>query len=420
MLALILGLCSGQIMATENGSAPASEDPLSTVFSPDINGSLRNSYWNISNDPARTHAPGIVELWLKTALHLGDNGKLLLDGWGRASNEFRSVKAQGLLREGYVDFNNGAFDFRIGKQLIVWGRADQLNPTDNLSPRDYILLTAEDEDQREGASATKATYNFINVDVTGIWLPNFRPNTVPIPFTAGTVFSEIIPTGDQFAFKLEQSSQLVDWSLSYFRGFDLNPDISIQSVQPGELNLLLQHHRIRVFGADAATVIGRYGLRTEAAYTWTENADGIDPFVKKPFLYYVVGTDRTFFEYLNINVQYIARHISSFRDINTIADPLIREVAIQQSIFSNQQDKFQQGMSLHISNKWLNEALEIQLATVYSFTRRDYILRPKLIYAFDDHWKGTLGANWYRGDSDTYFGMLRYRSTVFGEMRFSF
>ena len=220
--------------------------------------------------------------------------------------------------------------------------------------------------------------------------------------------------------KLEQAGLAVDWSLSYFRGFDLNPDIAIQSTLPGALNLSLQHHRIRVLGADATTVMGRYGLRTEVAYTWTENAAGIDPFVKKPFFYGVVGADRTFFEYLNINVQYFVRQLNSFSDPNTITDLLTREVAIQQSIISNQQNKFQQGMSLRIGNKWLNETLEAEFAAVYSFTRRDYLLRPKLSYAFDDHWKGTLGANLYRGDPNTFFGMLRYVSTVFGELRYSF
>ena len=220
--------------------------------------------------------------------------------------------------------------------------------------------------------------------------------------------------------KLDQSGTAADWSLSYFDGFDLNPDLAIQSVLPNALNLSLQHHRIRVLGADGATVVGRYGLRAEAAYTWTENPTGIDPFVKKPFFYGVVGADRTFFDYLNINAQYFVRQINSFSDPNTITDPLTRGVAIQQSIISNQQVRFQQGMSLRVGNKWLNETLEAEFAAVYSFTLRDYLLRPKLSYAFDDHWKGTLGANLYRGDPNTFFGMLHYLSTVYGELRYSF
>lgn len=417
---LFSSLGSLHIFAAENGLASVSDDAPSTLSALNLNGSLRSSYWNVSNNPNGHKDIGIAELWLKAAPRLGDNATLLLEGWRRTPKADRFTATQGLLREGYVDFSSGAANFRIGKQIIVWGRADQINPTDNLSPRNYTLFTAENDDQRQGASAVKGTYNFTGVAATGIWLPHFRPNRVPILPAPGTTFSENIPGGDQFALKLEQSGRAVDWSLSYFRGFDLNPDIAIQSTLPGTLNLSLQHHRIRVLGADAATVMGRYGLRTEVAYTWTENAAGINPFVKKPFFYGVVGADRTFFEYLNINVQYFARQINSFSDPNTITDPLTRGVAIQQSIISHQHDKFQQGMSLRIGNKWLNETLEAEFAAVYSFTRRDYLLRPKLGYAFDDHWKGTLGANLYRGDPNTFFGMLRYLSTVFGELRYSF
>lgn len=421
---LIFALCSSlssiHVFAAENDLTPATDDTASTLSALNLNGSLRSSYWNVSNNPNGRNNLGINELWLKAAPHLSDNATLLLDGWTRTPNADNSTTTQGLLREGYVNFSSGAADFRIGKQIIVWGRADQLNPTDNLSPRDYTMFTAENDDQRQGTSAVKTTYNFTSVAATVIWLPRFRPNTVPIPPVAGTAFSESIPTGDQFALKLDQSGTAADWSLSYFDGFDLNPDLAIQSVLPNALNLSLQHHRIRVLGADGATVVGRYGLRAEAAYTWTENPTGIDPFVKKPFFYGVVGADRTFFDYLNINAQYFVRQINSFSDPNTITDPLTRGVAIQQSIISNQQVRFQQGMSLRVGNKWLNETLEAEFAAVYSFTLRDYLLRPKLSYAFDDHWKGTLGANLYRGDPNTFFGMLHYLSTVYGELRYSF
>lgn len=81
-LSLILSLCSSSLTAAESGSVTALEDTLSTGYLPDIAGSLRTSYWNIANDPNRTKAPGVVELWLKAASLLGDNGKLVFDGWG--------------------------------------------------------------------------------------------------------------------------------------------------------------------------------------------------------------------------------------------------------------------------------------------------------------------------------------------------
>lgn len=419
---LLASLSSAQAAAPESDLVP--DVAPSSLSALNLNGSLRGSYWNISNNPTGSNDPGIAELWLRAAPHLSDNATLMLEGWVRTSGVSRSATTQSMLREGYIGFSSGAADFRIGKQIIAWGRADQLNPTDNLSPRDNTLFIPEPDDQRQGTVAAKGTYNFSGnfsgLAATAVWLPRFRPTTQPIAPAAGTIYNESIPNGNQFALKLEQTGQAVDWSLSYFRGFDLAPDIDIQSALPGALNLSLQHHRIRVLGADAATVTGRYGLRAEAAYTWTEDAAGSDPFVKNPFFYGVVGADRTFLEYFNINLQYFARQISGFSDPNSIANPLTRTIAVQQSILSNQQDAFQQGMSLRISDKWLNETLEAELAAVYNFTRRDYLLRPKLGYAFNDHWKGAAGAILFRGNDSTFFGLLQNRSAVYGELRYSF
>jgi len=389
-------------------------------------GSLRGSYWNMDNNPTGSNDIGVGELWLKATPQVGEEAKIVAEGWVRASNISGTTQSTGRLREGYLNFSQDAADFRIGKQIIVWGRADQINPTDNLSPRDNTLLFAETDDQRQGTTAAKATYHFTQtyhftgLAATAIWLPLFRPNVQPIAPTPGVTFTENIPKGDQFALKLEQTGQDIDWSLSYFHGFDLNPDLSMTAPPPPVLNIALNHHRIRVLGADAATVLGRYGVRSEIAYTWTEDAAGNNPFIKNPFLYWVAGADKTFLEYLNINVQYFARHISRYQNPTTIVNPLEQTVAVQQSIIASQQDRFQQGASLRVSNKWLNETLDAELTTVYNATRGDYLLRPKMGYAFSDHWRGSLGANLFRGDKNTFFGLLKNRSSVFAELRYGF
>jgi hypothetical protein len=63
----------------------------------------------------------------------------------------------------------------------------------------------------------------------------------------------------QCAFKLEQSGKAADWSISYYDGFDLSPDLSLKSITPSAISILLNHNRIRALRADAATTLGRYG-----------------------------------------------------------------------------------------------------------------------------------------------------------------
>lgn len=63
------------------------------------------------------------------------------------------------LRELYASYNwDQTFYLDVGRQIVVWGRADGINPTDNLSPRDYTRLVPDETDQRLGNDAIKLTY----------------------------------------------------------------------------------------------------------------------------------------------------------------------------------------------------------------------------------------------------------------------
>ncbi len=421
LASLLLVFVSPAVVSAQASSSEA-DTPPSPLKQLGISGSLRGGYWSSSRDLEEgEHFVGSA-LWLKAAPKLAPNASLVLEGWVRNQELFHRDATDGVFREGYAAVSLGSLDLRIGRQLIVWGRADRINPTDNLTPRDFTLLVPEDDDQRFGAVAAKATYYLGDVAVTGIWLPYFDPHTIPIQRVPGVTLSERIAHGTlgQWAVRIEQTGKAVDWSLSYFDGLDLFPDIAIDRAGASTLDLVLKHHRIRVFGADAATTVGRYGLRGEAAYALTEDAGGNDPRLKNPFFSLVLGGDRTFLEYLNVNLQYLFHLVFRHRPAREIQDPVERSVAIQEAAIANQVDRVQHGMSLRVSHKWLNETLEAEVGAVLFFTRLDFVVRPKVIYALTDRWKATVGADIFRGDPQSFLGRLRDNSTAYAELRWSF
>jgi hypothetical protein len=385
-----------------------------------LSGSLRASHWSsaMNSDQRRDLVAGA--LWLKAAPRLGSDASLMFEGWTMGDRDGLATKHYDRVREGYLSLTSGNTDLRIGKQIIVWGRADRFNPTDNLTPRDYTLLTVEDDDQRSGRYAAKATYNFSDIALSAIWLPRYSPNVLPVPSMPGVSFREYAAPRSGAALKLEQTGNAVDWSLSYYGGPDLNPDLGIDAAGVNGVDLRLDHHRIQVLGADAAAVIGPYALRAEAAYTRSVDINGLDPLVKNPMFHLVAGGDRTFFDYLNINLQYYLRYVQHYVDPATIGDPALQSIATQEALLTNQYARFQHGITFRISDKWLNETLEAELAGITSFTRRDYVLKPKLVYALSDAWKGSLGAILFRGDQDSFYGRLKDNSTVFMELKYSF
>lgn len=404
----------------ESFSTPAEKTEVNFLQKPELSGSVRAGYFSSSRKLDGKNDLGTGSVWLKARQNIGEDISIVAQGWVRNDETFRSNGNSKKLQEGYLKFSTENVDYQIGRQVIAWGRADRLNPTDNLTPRNFTLLTPEEGDQRLGSLAAKATYHANENSLTGIWLPGMNPNIFPVAATPGIFFTQHIPHTNRFALKFDHSGGNVDWSTSYYSGLDLNPDISIGATNTSGTNIIFNHNRIRVLGMDAATVVGRYGLRAEAAYTWTENTGKNDFFIKKPFLYMVMGGDRTFFDYLNINVQYYLRHVTNYSDPQSITNPLLRPVAIQTAALWNQFMRSQHGLSVRVSNRWLHETLEGEITAVASFGQSNYFIRPKLIYAFNDNVKGSLGLDIFRGESNTFFGRLRDNSLLFAEMKYSF
>ena len=247
------------------------------------------------------------------------------------------------------------------------------------------------------------------------------------PIPPGVVFareSEQWP-GDQWALRVEQTGRSVDWSASYFDGKDLAPDLGMDvaaglQARTGAPVIRLSHHRVRVIGGDMTANLGRFGLRAEGAYVHTEDTQGRDPFTKNPFLFVVVGGDRTFDGRLNVNVQYLGRAVVRFRRPPTDLSSEVAPVAQAQAILSSQTRRVQHGASMRASYKWLHETLETEWAAVAYAGPRGVAMRPKVTYAVTDRFTVMAGAEVFRGEDASVFRLLRPNSTVFLEARLSF
>ena len=172
--------------------------------------SLRGSLWSHSRSLDGETSVGSASAWASGRLRLGEGAKAVYDGWVRNDRLGDGGATQGEVREAYLAGSAGNWDFAAGRQLIVWGKADAVNPTDVLSVRDFTLLTPLDEDQKSGVGALKATYNLDDLRLSAIALPEFRAGKLPLPRTPGVRFSERDPANPwrQFALRAERSAGL--------------------------------------------------------------------------------------------------------------------------------------------------------------------------------------------------------------------
>jgi len=405
--------------------APPDEQPSAKparVEKLGLGGFIRSDYYSASKRlDNQKSLPGIT-FQPKALPKFGSWGDAKIEGRITDDNLRRDNRLWGRLLEGYANFYFGSVDLRVGKQNIIWGRADGLNPTDVLTPKDFTLLSAKDEEERRiGTAAIKANYYRGDYTLSLIWLPIFNPSTIPLTAPPGFRITEDKRSHGRwseqgFAAKLDHTGGDFDWSLSYYYGLDVIP--TGRSVTPTLADLT--HNRIHMVGADFAKNLGRFGLRGEAAYVHTQDPGGSDIVVKNPYVFYVLGVDHDVTEDLNINLQAYQRFIINYQDMFQIQNPAVRNVAVLNVIFHQQMDRIQEGITGRIKAQWWNDTLEAELLGVYNANRSDFFVRPSVAYAFTDTWKGFMGWDVFNGRKESLNGFLQNNTSFFTELRATF
>ena len=258
------------------------------------------------------------------------------------------------LREAYVQvfgFLSKNLDVTVGRQRIVWGTADKLNPTDNLNP--YDLEDILDFGRHRGSDAINLNYYFNNnFSLQGVYIPIFQPANMPIGIYANALTPEMeLPQGmvlNEFSdtilmprYNLAQSSTAglkfkgfvkgVDFSLSYVWGYDglpfatRNTFIPVDAFGSININSQLTFSRTHILGVDMATSIGGFGLWAEAAafipdknvimtndfsafYPASPVPVTIDSLLldsSEPYVRFVLGGDYNFSDGSYLNFQYM-------------------------------------------------------------------------------------------------------------------
>jgi hypothetical protein len=344
------------------------------------------------------------------------------------------------LREGYFELSRDRFELRAGRQVIPWGRADELNPTDVVSPKNFVLLLPEGSPAyRSGVTALRVdTFLPWNLRAIGVYVPFFEQSIIPIgDLPEGATLAERLPPirfeNGSAGFKLDRSGGEVDASIAYYYGFNLFPEVHIDraSADPdtGALSAdaVLRHGRQHMVGADFATAQGQFGYRGEVAWVHTDNPNGrkVDEIV--PYLAYVLGIERTFPASTSVIVQYVGRWVPERVDPDrALTNPdaalgAAQYLAARETAVINQQlDTVQNGWSLRLDKKFWNDTLDCELLTLHYFERNDFYLRPRVTYDWTDSWKASVGGEVFHGPKRSFFGRVEKNTGAFVEMKYSF
>lgn len=322
----------------------------------------------------------------------------------------------------YLDLKTSAIDLRIGKQILAWGRTDALNPTDIVTPRDYTTLLPFDEDERRGTWGVRTNvYATESVLASLFYGVKFKPSTLPLASdaTQSFAFDTAGARQQQLGLRLSSSGDVLDASVSAYRGASLLPQAERIETLPGQVTLTrMRYPLVTMLGFDLAGNLGRVALRVEGASVRPEQPEAPGRHGMRPYRYLVAGADRSFFSDLNITLQVFGRWADE--GPADAAPGEEQRIEMLNNLIFVQTRKNTYGMTARVANQWWNQTLSAELFVQHYFGDGSSYVHPMVSYALTDQLKVSAGAQYYRGRAQTLFGTMKNNNAVFTELRYSF
>jgi hypothetical protein len=337
----------------------------------------------------------------------------------------RDQRVNFLLRENYLDFGAGDWDFRIGKQQVVWGEVVALFVADVVSAKDLREFILPDFDvMRIPQWTARAEYSRNDFHAEAIWIPaasydnigkpgaEFFPAVLPPPAGFATLFdNEQFPerriSNSNFGARLSWLTNGWDLSGFYYRSMDTSATFYRQIHLQPEPAFVYQarHDRIDQVGATLAKDLGSVVLKAESVYTHGRSfsvvrIDDDDGVVPQNTLDWILSADFTLPADTRFNAQLFGR---TFFD----HDP---DIAFKRN---------EPGFSVLLNRKF-SDGVEAEFLFIGSLNRSDWMLRPKLVWNFRTNWRLIAGVDLFNGPPLGLFGQYANRDRVYAEVRYSF
>ncbi|MBT4033781.1 MAG: hypothetical protein HOB84_00155 [Candidatus Marinimicrobia bacterium] len=352
------------------------------------------------------------------------------------------------LREAYLDIFFDSMDLRLGKQQIIWGKADGVFITDVISPKDLSEFLLRDfEEIRMGITALKADYYIGNSALELVWAPAFTSTKLaeeaslwgrtpefesPIPGVVPTLSydysQKAVPAtleNSEAFVKFSGVSSFIDYEVMGGYIYDDDPTMHVtvdltpdtNGVPQPQLTLTPQHHRLSLMGGSTSMDIMGYVVRTELAYYAGKNFQANQTYQmgpmsmtlpsaleEKDYLHYLVGLDFSIGS-TKLSTQFIQEYVLDYDE------SIIQEEISNMSTFL-------------INRMFMNDLLTLQLFAYYDITNEDALVRPTVSYDLADGFEILGGANIFmpgvNNDYLAYFGYYDDNDMLYLKLKYSF
>lgn len=316
------------------------------------------------------------------------------DDW-RVGFDDRTIRRPRLaVRRASATIARGAFSVEAGKQFIRWGRTDIVTPTDRFAPRDFLNVF---DNEFLAVTGVRGTARRGDDTIEAVWTPRFTPSRVPLLDQRWTVLPEgasvpiaalprTLPDGSQVGVRWNHTGAGIDWSASYFDGFNYLPNVDRGLTYPS----------IRMYGADAAMPTRLVTLKAEAGY-FTSSTPGTDEYVL-----YVLQVERPIGEWVLVG-GYAGEAVTERRALLTFAP----DRGMARSLVGRA------SYTIDVNRSFAFEAA-VRTAGGGEYAKLEYS------QARGAHWRTTVAAVGVAGHSDDFLGQYRRNAHATAAVRYSF
>lgn len=308
------------------------------------------------------------------------------------------------LFEAYLHHATSDWDLRLGRQIVRWGKTDQISPVDNLNPQDLReFVIPELEDRKLPNWMARVRLFPGDVTLEGVLIPFFEENR--FDWTGNTWALLGMDSGglriredkpgqglENVDWGLRASSTFIGWdvALSYLQATEKSPRLRFEPANPLGPTLHADYRRQHIVGLEFETTVDKFGFRGEGAYfdeqtLPTRNLDTMS----RPVSHAVIGVDYLGEADWYVNVQLSHQHVFDH----------------DKDIMFLRKDNFY--LSGEINREFWRGNTMLKLGYALDLRDGGSFITPEAILTYFKNLELTLGANIFFGPKGSYFG--RYR-----------
>jgi hypothetical protein len=332
-------------------------------------------------------------------------------------NEIETDRDPLRLREAYLDYQRGKWDFRIGRQVIAWGKADNVTVTDLICPADYQdYFCYEFSDAKKPVEAVKTGFRQGNMALELVWVPFFEATGYPAADNPWLKREETSGITAQTAEQPEKNLKNSEWfgRVTFNReGFDYAVsafqcwwDTPWYHAETGAGGTVLQgeYYRVSGVGGEFSVPRGDLVIRGETAYLrgrrFERTSYSLD-YLERDALKMLLGLDWYPGNNWTVSAQ--------------VADEMVLDY--DRAMARDEHDWLG---TLKLSKKLLRETLTLAGLVCAALDAEDYYHKLSGEYALTDELRLTCGLLFFGGAAGGTFGRYRDRDGLLVKLKYSF